>query len=110
MNREYNEHYSFFQVSDRPIGLMETRHLNGLCVRRLGRRLGLVANLGYRRADNNLSGPRRLKEDLADADPAREANAKQDHLLMALTLRTEQFDDETVGRPASVYCRLGFST
>jgi hypothetical protein len=61
MNREYNEHYSFFQVSDRPLGLMETRHLNGLCVRRLGRRLGLVANLGYRRADNNLSGPRRLK-------------------------------------------------
>ena len=53
---------------------METRHLNGLCLRRLGGRLGFVASLGYRRADNNLSGPRRLKNpDLADADRTKEA-------------------------------------
>jgi hypothetical protein len=51
-----NEHHSFFQVSDGPLGLMETRDLNGRGLRRLGSRLGFIASLGYRRVSNNLSG------------------------------------------------------
>jgi hypothetical protein len=59
--REHNEHCLFFQLSDRPLGLMETRHPYGVRLRRLGSRLGFVASLGHRRANNNLSGSRRLK-------------------------------------------------
>ena len=55
-NGEHNEHCLFFQLSDQPLGPMETRRPYGLDLRRLGSRLGFVASLGYRRADNNLSG------------------------------------------------------
>jgi hypothetical protein len=84
---------------------METRHPYGLCLRRLGNRLGFVASLGYRRADNNLSGPRRLRNsDLADTDRTKAAQKaqQQNHpLLKAFPSRTEQLGDEAVGRPAS---------
>lgn len=58
--REHNELYSFFQVSDRPLGLMETRYLYCLCLRRLGSHFGFVTSPGYQRADNNLTWPQEL--------------------------------------------------
>jgi len=46
----------------------------------LGSRLGFVASLGYRPADNNLSGPRRLKTQTlqmqTSKSPAEEAPAE----------------------------------
>jgi hypothetical protein len=114
-NREHNEHYLFFQLSDQPLGPMETRHPYGLCLRRLGSRLGFVTSLGYRRVDNNLSRQRRLRNsELADTDRTKAAQKaqQQNHpFLKAFPSRTEQLGDEAVGRrPQHRYCRLGFYT
>jgi hypothetical protein len=56
-SREHHEHYSFFQISDRPLDLMETGHSYGLCLRRLGSRFGIDTSFGFRRAyGSSLSG------------------------------------------------------
>jgi len=77
---------------------METRHLNGLRLRRLGRRLGFVASHGYRCADNNLSGPPRLRNsDLADTDrtkAAQDAQQQNHPVLEEFPSRTERLGDE----------------
>jgi len=41
---------------------METGHLDGHRLRRLGNRPGFITGLGYWSVDSNLSGPVRLNE------------------------------------------------
>ena len=45
---------------------METRHPYGLCLRRLGSRLGFDTCFGFRRAVSSLSGPRLIAPSLGD--------------------------------------------
>ena len=45
---------------------METRHVYGLLLRRLGSGPGFVTSLGLRRGDGNLNGPRRVSQSTAE--------------------------------------------
>ena len=65
MDRANNEQHQLLQLSDRPLGIMETGRLDGHRLHRLGNRPRFVAGLGYRSVDSNLSGPLRLKESVA---------------------------------------------
>jgi hypothetical protein len=83
---------------------METRHLNGLCLHRLGSRLGFVTGLDHRRVDNNLSGAtaiEKLRPCRYRTKAAQKAQQQNHPLLKAFPSPTEQLGDEAVGRPAS---------
>src|ERR1700722_13558777 len=67
MNREYNEHHLRFQLSERPFGIMETGHLDGHRLRRLGDRPGFGADLGYRCIDRSLNGSLRSRDSLPES-------------------------------------------